>query len=165
MRFAIIAPRAGFVKRKLAGKRENDKKVRLPGVTGKTAASRQEGEGAAGKSKQGADETAGGAVAVSAEKKIPEAKEPRGKTQKGRRRREDKKGSVREIRRVTMALRFFLSKKGQAPEGACRARVRGGVTDPLRRETNIPVLKKPHTGRDGATEILSVRAVPTQGGM
>ena len=58
--------------------------MRLPGVTGKTAASRQEGEGAAGKSKQGADETAGGAVAVSAEKKIPEAKEPRGKTQKGR---------------------------------------------------------------------------------
>ena len=84
MRFAIIAPCAGFVKRKLAGKRENDKKVRWPGVTGKTAASRQEGEGAAGKSKQGADETAGGAVAVSAEKKIPEAKEPRGKTQKGR---------------------------------------------------------------------------------
>ena len=86
-------------------------------MTGKTAASRQEGEGAAGKSKQGADETAGGAVAVSAEKKIPEAKEPRGKTQKGRRRREDKKGGVREIRRVTMALRFFLSKKGQAPDG------------------------------------------------
>ena len=29
MRFAIIAPRAGFVKRKLAGKRENDQKLKF----------------------------------------------------------------------------------------------------------------------------------------
>ena len=87
LRFAIIAPRAGFVKRKLAGKRENDKKVRLPGVTGKTAASRQEGKGAAGKQTGGRRDSRRSGCDVSREEdsgsKGTEREDAEGKTKRG----------------------------------------------------------------------------------
>ena len=97
---------------------------------------------------------------MSAEKKIPEAKEPRGKTQKGRQKGERPGDTTGDDGAEVFLEQERTSARGGLSGASARRRYRSPAEG---NEYSVP--KKPQIGRDGATEILSVRAVPTQGGM